>query len=45
MTSRRMMLMAGGAGVVILGAAALRLHSDLGPARAPWAAAGKGFGD
>ncbi|MCK5746564.1 MAG: twin-arginine translocation pathway signal protein, partial [Oricola sp.] len=45
MASRRMMLIAGGAGVVILGAAALRLHSDLGPARAPWRDAGKGFGD
>lgn len=45
MASRRMMLMAGGAGVVIFGAAALRLHSDLGPARAPWREAGKGFGD
>lgn len=45
MTSRRMMLTAGGAAAVIIGAGALRLHSDLGPARAPWREAGKGFGD
>lgn len=45
MASRRMMLMAGGAGVAIIGAGALRLHSDLSPARAPWREAGKGFAD
>ena len=47
MTTRRMILTTGAAGVVILGGAgAFRLlHSDLGPARKPWRQAGESFGD
>lgn len=45
MVSRRLMLITGGAGVALIGAGAMRLHSDLGPARAPWAQAGEGFDD
>ncbi len=46
MVSRRTMLITGGAGVVVLGAAlTATLHSDLSKARAPWSAAGTGFGD
>ncbi len=46
MVSRRMMLITGGAGAAIIGAAAaLRLHSNLGPARKPWFEAGEGYDD
>ncbi len=46
MVSRRTILITGGASVVVLGAGlGLMLHSDLSQARAPWSAAGTGFGD
>lgn len=46
MVSRRVILTTGGACVGLLGAgAALGLRSDLTAARAPWHAAGTGFGD
>ena len=45
MVSRRMLLVVGGVGVTLIGATGLRLHSNLGPARAPWKQAGAGFGD
>ena len=46
MVSRRIMLATGGAGLALIGAGAARLlHSDLSVARAPWSAAGTGFGD
>lgn len=46
MTSRRVVLFTGAAGVAIAGLAAGRvLHSDLSAARRPWRAAAEGFGD
>ncbi len=46
MVSRRIMLATGGAGLALVGFSASRLlHSDLRKARAPWSAAGTGFGD
>ncbi|WP_165793580.1 Acg family FMN-binding oxidoreductase [Hyphococcus luteus] len=45
MVSRRVMLITGGAGVALIGAAAFRLHSNLGPARKPWFEAGEGYDD
>ena len=46
MVSRRAVVLTGGAAVVVAGAGlAPLLHSDLSTARAPWTAAGGGFGD
>ncbi|MEL7487698.1 MAG: twin-arginine translocation pathway signal protein, partial [Pseudomonadota bacterium] len=48
MTTRRMILTAGAASLVVVGAglgAARLLRSDISDARAPWAAAGAGGGD
>ncbi len=45
MVSRRIILITGGAGVALAGACALRLHSNLAAARAPWSEAGESFGD
>lgn len=44
--TRRVMLLTGGAGILLAGAGlGSLLHSDLGKARAPWRAAGEGFDD
>ncbi|MEZ5893570.1 MAG: hypothetical protein R3C58_10595 [Parvularculaceae bacterium] len=46
MTTRRAILMTGGAGVCVIGAGlGCLLHSNLKTARAPWREAGTGFGD
>ncbi|GJL90620.1 Acg family FMN-binding oxidoreductase [Hyphococcus sp.] len=46
MVSRRVILATGGAGLALVGAGVAKLlHSDLSAARAPWKAAGTGFGD
>lgn len=46
MVSRRAMVITGGAAVAVMGAGLVPLlHSNLSKARAPWTAAGTGFGD